>query len=124
MNFVSVECDDEDIGEEAMSCDSVDVERVCLLDPMSIFPGQTLAYICETSDGDEEVYDRSDLMDGGRIQKLVLAYERKNPPPWQPCPLCGGDEDCECEECVCDECERPCRFLNGTNYGCPYHPVV
>ena len=85
MNFVSVECDDEDIGEEAMSCDSVDVERVCLLDPTSIFPGQTLAYICETSDGDEEVYDRSDLMDGGRIQKLVRAYERKNPPPWQPC---------------------------------------
>ena len=123
MDFVHVEADDE-LGEEALSCDSVDVERVCEMDPASLREGQRLAYICETSDGAKEIYDRSDLMDGARIQKMVLTFERRKPPPWEPCPVCAGDEDCDCEECVCDECERPCRFLQGINYGCPYHPVI
>lgn len=80
-----------------------------------------LEFLVKTSDG-EVIIDRSDLMDGGKVQRMVLAHEKRIPPPWQFCP-CGG-EDPECEECVCDECDRRCRFLHGRNYGCEKHPVV
>lgn len=85
-------------------------------------PVARLCYLCRTTDGIEEIYDRSDLMDGGSQQRLVLQFERQHPPPWdEVCVFCGGED---CEECVCDECERPTRQLNGLNYGCCKHPVV
>ena len=81
-----------------------------------------LSYLCLSSDGRHEIFDRSDLIDGARIQQLVLAFERKHPPPWDPiCTYCQGES---CEECVCDECGRPNRHINGINYGCVRHPVV
>jgi hypothetical protein len=108
---------DEELEDECRSEDSVVVDRVT---GWAVEDGR-LCYYCE-GDGCEELYDRSDLMDGGRIQKMVLAFERKNPPPWDPlCPHCEGDG---CEECECEECDLPCRFLQGVNYGCPMHPVI
>ena len=81
-----------------------------------------LCYLCRTVDDVEEVFDRSDLMDDGPQQRLVLQFERRKPPPWDiVCVYCGGEG---CEECVCDDCERPCRHINGINYGCCKHPVV
>lgn len=81
-----------------------------------------LSYLCHTVDGGEEVFDRSDLMDDGPQQRLVLQFERQKPPPWDAvCSFCGGEG---CEECVCEDCERACRHINGINYGCCKHPVV
>ena len=105
-------------SEDAMSTDSIHVvavTRMCLEDSM-------LSYECMRDDGVTEIVDRSDLMDGGTHQKLVLAFERQNPPPWDTeCIHCEG---VGCEECICDECERPCRHINGVNYGCVLHPVI
>ena len=81
-----------------------------------------LMYLCELEDGEDEWIDRSDLMDGAHHQKLVLSFERRHEIPWDPmCFLCAGEG---CEECTCPDCERPCRLLRGTNYGCVMHPVV
>ena len=64
-----------------------------------------------TTDGDVEIFDRSDLMDGGPQQRLVLQFERYHPPPWdEQCMICGGEG---CEECECEECDLPCRHING-----------
>lgn len=110
---------EEDLDEsDGTSVDSIDVQRVTALHIMD----DRLCYECVGSDGDSEIYDRSDLIDGGRIQSLVLAFERLNPPLWDlMCPFCDGDG---CEECECPDCERECRFFRGINYGCAKHPVI
>ena len=111
--------DDED---DTCSCgtESFDVEIVEVLEMH--LEGDQLNYLCKTTEDTEEIFDRSDLMDGANQQKLVLAFERKHPPPWdEVCMYCGGED---CEECVCEECERPCRHINGVNYGCTRHPVI
>ena len=107
-----------DTASEA-SVESVTVTEVLeLLNPTG---EDRLCYRCRTSDG-EDVYDRSDLMDGGPNQKKVLRFERLHPPKWDAvCPMCGSEG---CEECECPDCERICRFINGVNYGCEFHPVV
>jgi hypothetical protein len=112
--------DDEDLGEEdARSDDSYIVTKV---NRWQIDDEKRLVYECEMDDGSTEVLDRSDLMDGGPTQRMVLQIEKRVPPPWDPlCPYC--DEE-GCEECQCPDCERECRFLHGVNYGCPHHPVV
>ena len=110
----------EDLSSDAdlQSNDSVDVEEVLTF---CVDDGH-LSYVCRTSEQTEEVFDRSDLMDGARIQQLVLKFERKYPPPWDAvCQYCEGEG---CEECVCDECARPCRHILGINYGCIAHPVI
>ena len=116
--------DDESMEESSdeSSVDSIAIEEVLEMwgDPWT----DGLMYLCRTSDESEEVYDRSDLMDGGKHQKLVIRFERNNPPPWDDeCQFCGegGCEECQCQEVNCD---RPCRMINGTNYGCVCHPVV
>ncbi len=109
----------DDLEEmDMLSNDSVDVADVLDM----IDEDGHLSYVCRTSDNTEEVFDRSDLMDGGPIQRLVLAYERRFPPQWDPvCTYCDGEG---CGECICEECERECRHVNGINYGCVLHPVV
>jgi hypothetical protein len=109
------DCDESD---DNVSTDSVDVEAVIDM----VLEDDRLLYLCRTSENTEEIYDRSDLMDGARIQSLVTAYERRHPPPWDPvCVHCGGEG---CGECVCEECDRECRHINGVNYGCVKHPVI
>lgn len=110
---------EEELGEEdARSDDSYTVVAV----KRWVLEEGRLVYECELDDGSTETVDRSDLMDGGAQQRLVLAHERRCPPPWDPCcPCCDGDG---CEECECPDCERQCRFLQGVNYGCSRHPVI
>ena len=108
-------CSDDD---DCNSVDSIHIDRVLEW----AVEEERLVLRCENSDGVDEWYDRSDLMDGGKHQKLVLSFERKNPPPWDAdCPNCEGEG---CEECECPDCERTCRFIHGVNYGCSHHPVV
>ncbi len=103
---------------DAESEDSVTVDEILEMHA----DGARLCYLCHTTDGTEEMIDRSDLMDGGVQQKLVFAFERREPPPWdEVCSFCGGEG---CEECICDECERTMRHIRGVNYGCIKHPVV
>ncbi|MAH41467.1 MAG: hypothetical protein CMO41_04390 [Verrucomicrobiales bacterium] len=81
-----------------------------------------LCYLCRTTDDVEEIFDRSDLMDGGLQQQLVLRYEKLHPPPWdEVCSYCDGEG---CEECECEECDNRMRHINGINYGCCKHPVI
>ena len=87
-----------------------------------VLDGDTLHYLCRKEDGSEEVYDRSDLIDGAEIQRKVLAFERRHPPPWDT--VCMYCENEGCEECICDICDRRCRHIGGVNYGCSRHPVV
>ena len=112
---------DEEIGEEDddwQSVDSVQIDEVLEM----VLEDNQLHYLCRTTDGNEEVFDRSDLMDDGAQQKLVLQFERRHPPPWdEVCSFCEGEG---CEECICDVCERACRHIGGVNYGCCKHPVV
>ena len=110
---------DEDTASDGVeSTDSVDIQSVIEM----VLEDDVLCYLCRTSENTEEVYDRSDLMDGGRHQSMVMAYERRCPPPWDPvCTHCGGEG---CGECICEECERVCRHINGVNYGCVKHPVI
>ena len=113
------ELDDEDT--QTGSDEEEDTEEIVSIERFEIQENK-LVYLCGLGDGTEAVYDRSDLMDGGELQKMVLRYERRVPPPWdESCPCCEGEG---CEECECPDCERTCRFLNGLNYGCPMHPVV
>ena len=113
--------------EELESDDNDSVDSFCVVEVLQMVLDDEdmharLCYLCRTEQGVEEIFDRSDLMDDGEQQKLVLAFERRNPPPWDVvCIYCGGDG---CEECVCDTCERPCQHINGINYGCCKHPVV
>ena len=115
-----------DVESESMSSDestdSEDVQVTKVLDWEIDVDGRLL-YLCKCLGSDEpELYDRSDLIDFGANQRLVLQFERTHNIPWDPmCPYC--DEE-GCEECVCPDCERPCRFLKGVNYGCEKHPVV
>jgi hypothetical protein len=122
----------DECGSECGSEDSISIEDVLEMagDPRE---DGMLFYLCRTSDNTEEIFDRSDLMDGGKHQKLVLRFERKQPPPWDVmCTICGRcpgqtAEDCEvCEECECQEygCELMCRHISGVNYGCIKHPVI
>lgn len=114
---------ESDLESEAESVDSVIIDEVIemVLETESDGKRGRLCYLCRAADY-EEVFDRSDLMDGGPQQKLVLQFERKHPPPWdEVCMHCDGDG---CEECECPDCDRLCRFIDGTNYGCPRHPVV
>ena len=110
---------EEEIGEEdTRSVDSVNITEVKEM----VITDSKLHYLCRTSDNTEEIYDRSDLMDGGEQQSLVLQFERRHPPPWDKvCFYCEGEG---CEECICDMCNRKCRHLEGVNYGCVQHPVV
>ena len=113
--------DDLETESDDGSEDSFCIEEVlsCVLDDT---PDARLCYLCRTTEDVEEVFDRSDLMDDGPQQKLVLQYERRFPPAWdEVCTFCGGEG---CDECVCDTCERPCRHINGINYGCCKHPVI
>jgi len=104
--------------EDARSDDSFTVTAV----NQWVIEDDRLCYVCVLDDGSEETLDRSDLMDGGMQQKLVLQHEKRHPPPWDLlCSFCDGDG---CEECECPDCERPCRFLRGVNYGCARHPVI
>lgn len=106
-------------GESARSDESIHITRVLGL--VVDEEDMRLCYRCVNSDGCDEIYDRSDLMDGSKHQKLVLDYERRHPPNWDlMCPHC----DDGCEECECPDCERQCRFFKGVNYGCKVHPVV
>ena len=107
---------EEDLASEADSVESVVVERI-----LEMVEDGGLCYRCSTNTG-EEIMDRSDLMDGSTCQRMVLAFEKRNPPPWDDaCPICDGED---CEECECPDCERTCRFFRGVNYGCEKHPVV
>ena len=110
-----------DLSDES-SVDSINVESIISLDI-----AEGLCYVCRDADGSDEVIDRSDLMDGGRHERLVHEFEQRFPPPWDPmCPQCGGDPDQWCEECQCQEegCDRDCRFFQGVNYGCEKHAVI
>jgi hypothetical protein len=112
--------EDEELDSES---DAGSNDSFCVVEVLEMMMLEDrLHYKCFTADGVEEVFDRSDLMDGAEQQRLVLQFERRHPPPWdEECSFCGGEG---CEECVCDECERPCRHINGINYGCCRHPVV
>ena len=109
---------------DEMSEDSVEVETVIARE----YDEKGLM-VYKVTDPNTELYmlSRSDLMDGGRNQQLILSYERRLPPDWDPvCPVCGSDlsNDDGCEECWCPECDDKCRFKFGNNYGCIRHPVV
>lgn len=109
----------DECESDCESVDSVVVEEVL---EMVFEEDKRLCYRVRTATDEELVMDRSDLMDGAKSQKLTLAFERRCPPPWDViCQHCEGEG---CEECICDECDRPCRHIDGVNYGCPYHPVV
>ena len=83
---------------------------------------ESLSYECTCSDGSVEVFDRSDLMDDGPMQRMVLKWEKRSPPPWDTiCCYCDGEK---CEECVCEECGAPNRQIEGVNFGCERHPVI
>ena len=105
------------------SSDEVSEEDVSIVRVLEWQGGDgRLSYLCIDTEGERGYWDRSDLMDGAKQQKLVLAYEKRDPPPWDPCcPVCGDEG---CEECECPDCDRDCRFLQGVNYGCECHPVV
>ena len=114
---------EEDLDEET---DNGSVDSFCIDEVLEMVledtPGARLCYLCRTTDDVEEVFDRSDLMDGGEQQRLVLQFERRHLPPWDlVCTYCEGEG---CEECECDVCCKPCRHINGVNYGCVKHPVV
>lgn len=122
LNCLPGDGDDLDDESDAGSIDSFCIDEVLEMVLDDEDAEARLSYLCLTTDGVEEVFDRSDLMDGGSQQKLVLAFEKRNPPPWDlECSFCGGEG---CEECVCETCERPCRHINGINYGCCKHPVI
>ena len=108
----------EELSDEECSEDSVTVDEVLEM----VLEGDALHYLCRKEDGSEEVYDRSDLIDGAEIQRKVLAFERRHPPPWDT--VCMYCENEGCEECICDICDRRCRHIGGVNYGCSRHPVV
>ena len=111
----------DDCDDDARSDDSIQIVCVRALE----VEADQLCYRCLNTDGVEEIYDRADLMDGGLHQKLVLSFERRNPPEWEPCPVCqSGPGEPGCDECECPDCEAKCRFFKGLNYGCPKHPVV
>lgn len=120
--------DDENLQSDAESERSEDPIQVAQIQRSIIDDSGYLCYLCVTKEGRVEQVDRSDLIDGGRHQRMVLDFERRNPPAWDDvCPECEnepGDPDTECEECVCPDCDRACRFLNGVNYGCVRHPVL
>lgn len=112
--------EDDLSDDDYESVDSFTIDEVLEMILPEDAPAQ-LHYLCR-SGNIEEVYDRSDLMDGGEHQRLVLRFERMFPPPWdQVCTHCDGEG---CEECICDTCDRPCRHISGVNYGCCRHPVV
>ena len=107
-----------DESSEADSVESIDIVRIIDRDEEE----ERLTYLCINKDSTEEYYDRSDLMDGGKHQRMILDFERRNPPRWdETCPVCAGED---CEECECPDCERSCRFFRGVNYGCMKHPVI
>ena len=108
----------EELSEETASQDSVTVDEVLEMR----LEENALLYVCRTESGSTAVYDRSDLIDGAEVQRKVLQFERRNPPPWDT--VCMYCENEGCEECICDLCERRCRHIGGVNYGCTRHPVV
>ena len=111
--------EDDCASDSADSADSFCIDEVL---EMVLDSNLGLCYLCHTTSGEEEIFERSDLMDGASQQRLVLQFERKHTPPWdEVCSFCGGEG---CEECVCEDCERPCRHINGVNYGCCRHPVI
>ena len=104
--------------DDQLSVDSFTVTEVIEM----VLEDDKLQYLCRTAHDEEEIIDRSDLMDDGPHQRLVMLYERRHPPPWDDvCSFCDGEG---CPECICEECERICRHINGVNYGCVKHPVI
>lgn len=121
-HFQMLQCMSDD--DCSLSCDGEDSEDSFVVAEVleQVIEDSELLYLCRDHDGDEEIIDRSDLMADDKHKKMVLAFERANPPPWdEVCMFCDADG---CEECVCDECGRPCRMIMGRNYGCVMHPVV
>ena len=111
--------DEESCSEESVS--EEEPEAIDILE-RDVEDGH-IFYRCLTSSVDsDDWFDRSDLMDAGAQQAMVLKYEKRHPPDWGPCPVCCGDIGCD--ECMCDQCERECRFIDGVNYGCEKHPVI
>jgi hypothetical protein len=114
---------DECSSDEAMSTDSVEVVSV----ERRVEDPDGLCYEVTDEKAERYIMSRSDLMDGGRNQLMILRYERRNPPTWDlACPVCYAtlDSDDGCEECWCPDCDDKCRFLSAVNYGCCKHPVV
>jgi hypothetical protein len=110
--------------------DDIEITRVL---GWEVLDDGNLEYVCMQPSGEEGTFDRSDLMDGAKNQRLVMNFEKYHPPPWDAeCPMCEGqlvpaDKDFReegCEECECEECGDRCRFINGLNYGCERHPVI
>ena len=63
---------EEDLDEETEgSVDSFCVDEVLEM-VLEDTPGARLCYLCRTTDDVEEVFDRSDLMDGGEQQRFGL----------------------------------------------------
>tara|TARA_B110000977_G_C11089616_1_gene496170 strand:- start:460 stop:807 length:348 start_codon:yes stop_codon:yes gene_type:complete len=115
MKKMEEQLSDED--DDACSTDSVDVNVI-----EERIEDDPITYRCRTVTGDVVELDRSDLIDGSKHQRLVMDFEKRNPPPWdEVCMFCEGEG---CEECECEECGRPMRHINGTNYGCVKHPVI
>tara|TARA_Y100000768_G_scaffold388182_1_gene382654 strand:+ start:3183 stop:3536 length:354 start_codon:yes stop_codon:yes gene_type:complete len=113
--------DSDDCLSDVCSTESLDVNVIEAWIEEELEEG-ILVYRCREVDGTIVEVDRSDLMDGGKHQRLVMDFERRMPPPWDKvCSYCDGEK---CEECVCEECDRPMRHIKGINYGCVMHPVV
>lgn len=112
---------EESLSDGERSTDSLDV-NVIVGRVSEALEDNELVYICRSTTGAKVEVDRSDMMDGGKHQRLILDFERRFPPPWdETCSYCEG---AGCEECICDECDRPMRHICGVNYGCVRHPVV
>jgi hypothetical protein len=111
---------DEDLDTEDALSEDEEIDEVLEMVRPDDTPNH-LHYLCRVG-AHTELFDRSDLIDGGHHQELVMAFERAHPPPWDTvCSYCDGEG---CEECICDLCERRCRHIGGVNYGCMRHPVV
>ena len=68
-----------------------------------------LLYECELDDGSTHIVDRSDLMDAGAQQKMVLKHEKHESLPRTSSRGTRSAHSAHgegCEECMCPDCER------------------
>ena len=71
---------EEDLGEEDnASTDSINIEQILELVLPDDDPNQ-IHYLCRNADNTEEIYHRSDLMNDGAEQMMVLQFELRHPP--------------------------------------------